>query len=379
MTGQERILTTLSGAIPDRVPITLFVQQEYLSWHFKRSDTDRVKDAALLARELGFDLMTRQSTHIEPHYARKSYPNWEVCKSQHLENGNLHKKLEITTPAGILSQIESSPYDPNTIGGIHFITTKYMLETPDDFEIFRKYMPAQDQAYLADMKEAATAAKSVICDMGISAPWGTGGVFNAATTLRSLTDILCDPYEDEAFYKEYMAFLSKMLLQDHAMLCETAHDCIGIQGNMANGGLVGPDFFSKYIQPYERPIIDLVKQSGKHALYHNCGMAEKLYGCYLEMQMSVFETLSSPPQGDNDLSQAKKVLGKAMTLSGNLDQIVFLKAATPKEVAAKTEELIAVGKPGGRYLFATSDYLEADTPLENVKSMIQAAQAAGRY
>ena len=68
MTAKERILCVLAGGIPDRVPVTLFVQQEYLSYYYKRNDTDRVKDAALLAGELGFDLMTRQTDHIQPHY-----------------------------------------------------------------------------------------------------------------------------------------------------------------------------------------------------------------------------------------------------------------------------------------------------------------------
>ena len=80
MTGKERILCVLAGGIPDRVPVTIFVQQEYLSYYYKRNDTDRVRDAVRLAVELGFDVVTRQTVHQEPHYTRKSYPNWEVRK-----------------------------------------------------------------------------------------------------------------------------------------------------------------------------------------------------------------------------------------------------------------------------------------------------------
>jgi len=35
MTGRERILSVLRGDIPDRVPVGLFVQKEYLSWFFQ--------------------------------------------------------------------------------------------------------------------------------------------------------------------------------------------------------------------------------------------------------------------------------------------------------------------------------------------------------
>ena len=379
MTGNERILCTLEGALPDRVPITLFVQQEYLSYYYGKSGMDRVRDAALLAAELGFDLMTRQLTHERAFWTRKSHPNWEVNKHQEISGGNIHRHLDIKTPAGILSQIESAPYDPATFEGVHFVTTRYMINTPEDFEIFRKYVPAQDNEYFEEMKLAAIETNNLVGDLGICCPWGTGGVFNAACILRDVSQLCIDPYEDENFYSEFMNFLSKILAKDHEMLAQTEYKCIGMQGNLANGRLVGPDFFRKNIQPYEQLLIDSVKSFGKYVLYHNCGPAKLLYNNYKEMKMTVWETVSPVPQGDNDIAEAKVVLGKDIVLSGNLDQIHFLKKASSAEVREATEKLITICKPGGKYLFATSDYLEPNTPLENVKAMIETAMECGRY
>ena len=42
-------------------------------------------------------------------------------------------------------------------------------------------------------------------------------------------------------------------------------------------------------------------------------------------------------------------------------------------------EIVEAGKPGGRFIFSTSDYLEVGTPRENVVAMIEAAKEAGRY
>ena len=36
-------------------------------------------------------------------------------------------------------------------------------------------------------------------------------------------------------------------------------------------------------------------------------------------------------------------------------------------------------KPGGRYLFAASDFLEKNTPLDNIKAMLRAATEEGCY
>ena len=46
---------------------------------------------------------------------------------------------------------------------------------------------------------------------------------------------------------------------------------------------------------------------------------------------------------------------------------------------ARTRETVRAGKPGGRYIFSTSDYLEIGTPRENVVAMIEAAKDEGRY
>jgi hypothetical protein len=379
MTGKERIVCTMAGGIPDRVPVTLFVQQEYLSYYYKKSGMDRVKDAALLAAELGFDLITRQRNHEEFHWTRKSYPNWEVTKREEITGSNIHHHLEIKTPGGTLRQTESAPYDPAIVEGVHFITTKFMINTPEDFELFRKYMPAQDKGYFEDMKTAAAAAHKLVGDLGICSPWGTGGVFNAACILRDISQLCMDPYEEEDFYHEFMGFLSSVLAKDYEMLAETEHECVGMQGNMANGRLVGSDFFRKNIQPYEQQLIDAVKNKGKFVLYHNCGPAKMLYSNYKEMKMTVWETLSPPPQGDNDIAEAKEILGKDLVLSGNLDQIHFLKEAGVDQVREAVEKLIAVCKPGGRYLFAASDYIEPNTPLENVKAMIETVKSCGQY
>ena len=85
------------------------------------------------------------------------------------------------------------------------------------------------------------------------------------------------------------------------------------------------------------------------------------------------------PAWDNYLADAKAALGDKICLLGNLDQVTFLKRATSAEVAAKTREIVAVGKPGGRFIFSTSDYLERNTPRENVVAMIDAAKDAGHY
>ena len=55
------------------------------------------------------------------------------------------------------------------------------------------------------------------------------------------------------------------------------------------------------------------------------------------------------------------------------------RSATPEEVDAATRGIVRIGKPGGRYLFAASDFLEKNTPIENVIAMLTAASDEGGY
>ena len=187
------------------------------------------------------------------------------------------------------------------------------------------------------------------------------------------------PYEDEATYRALMDGIANAMVAYTEALGETAIDCIGIQGHMAGGTTTGPDFFRTFVQPYEKRVINAIHAAGKYSMDHNCGFARSLHENYRELGMTVWETLSSPPRGDNDLATAKAILGKDICLLGNLDQVDFLKRATPAEVAERTRATVEAGKPGGRYIFSTSDYLELNTPRENVVAMIEAAKEAGRY
>lgn len=380
MTGRERILSVLRGEIPDRVPVCPFVQQEYLSYYFGRNDTDRIVDAVRLAKVLDFDVFTRDTYHIEPHYTRRSYPNWEVEKRQYVEGGIAHRVLTITTPGGVLTQREVAPYDPATISGIHFSTKEYLLsDLEKGFLIFKKYMPQPGYDYAEDMKNHAAWAQAVVGDQGLNCPWGTGGVYNTASTLRSVEDLMCDPYDDEELYGEFMTFLTDILVSDYEKMCDTDYAILGLQGNIANAGMLSCDFFTRYVMPYEERVLKTVKERGKFTLYHNCGLARRLYPAYEQMHMTLFETLSPAPQGDNSMAEAKATLGKTKVLAGNLDQIRFLKTASLQQVENATRELVEMAKAGGRYIFAASDYLEKDTPLENVKAMLRAAKDAGQY
>src|SRR5450756_742719 len=107
MNSRERLLITLQGEIPDRVPVSFFVQEEFLSWYYPlRPEARRLEEAVDCARELDFDVMVRSKAFERPHFMKKSFPNWRLDYHEKIEEDNLYAIFEICTSGGILRQLE---------------------------------------------------------------------------------------------------------------------------------------------------------------------------------------------------------------------------------------------------------------------------------
>lgn len=380
MTSRERLLCTLNGGIPDRVPVSFFVQEEFLSWYYpKRERIRRLEESVDCARELDFDVMVRSKDFETPHFLKKSFPDWELSSSEKVEGENLYVIFEIRTPGGTLRQVEVGPNIDRAAGGIHRSICEYLIKDEKDFEIFDRYVPALDDDTIRTMREFAAHARQVIGDTGICMPWGWSGVYNQASNYRNVQELMMDPYFNPNFYHAYMQRITDLEAAYNAQLAEFEVDGVGIQGNIANAGMVGRDFFNEYILPYEKQLVDAIRSRGKFTVYHNCGKAKVLRQSYVEMGLTAWETIADEPQGDNSLTEAKKEVGDRLVLIGNLDQVHFLKTAGEKEIATRVEELVMTGKPGGKYIFAASDFLEKDTPVENIITAIKSAKEFGSY
>ena len=379
MTSRERLLCVLNGGIPDQVPVSPFIQEEYLSYYYDKKNTSRLYDAVALRRELDFDLVTRQYVNEIPYFLQRSFPNWEVERKLEVVNGNYIRTLTVTTPEKTFRQVEGAPYNPKMLNGIHFSTMEYLIKGPDDFEVFRKYFPGRQKQDADHILESGKEARKVIGDLGISCPWAMGGVYNLASTYMDVQEMMVEAITDEDYYDDYMSFFTDLVVSDHEIFVESEFDCVGIQGNIANGGMMGADYFETHVLPYEKKAIDVLNAAGKPSIYHNCGKARSLYPVYPKLGITVWETVSEAPQGDSNLKEAKEYFKDRLILFGNFDQVHFLKEATPEQIEQKAYDLMMTGKQGGHYIFACSDYLEIGTPLENVKALLRGARAASRY
>lgn len=79
------------------------------------------------------------------------------------------------------------------------------------------------------------------------------------------------------------------------------------------------------------------------------------------------------------MEDVKRRSAKKFTIIGNIGQENIIKKADTETIRKVTQETVTIGKENGRYILQNADYLEYDTPLENIKTYIKTGKEYGKY
>ena len=394
MTPRERFLTVLRGEKPDRVPVTLFIQDQghFLNqvypdvdpWDFKTLQLRVIE----IQKELGVDVFVRLlfgvndplSIHMGGLNIARQTENWEVHTEEVDRGKTLVRRSTIRTPDGDLTQDysihESRP------GTYMYACTKKPIKTPDDLEIAIKYEPRVPNPGTAErVREHVREIKAAVGDAGIVGSWTPHGPFNNASLLIDLNEVYCLFLKDYEFYERLMNFAMERILDYTRLLDDSGVDVHCVGGNVP-GGFLGKDIYDKYVLPFEKRYIKFVQQNGTPAMYHNCGEIMNLVESYKELGARIVEPFSPSPLGDAEQERAIEIIQGAYTVVLGVDQVNVLQNGTVEDVKRETEKTIAVGKSDvqrGRFILQSADFLEYGTPLENVEAYVETAMQHAAY
>ena len=102
----------------------------------------------------------------------------------------------------------------------------------------------------------------------------------------------------------------------------------------------GPVDFRDFIVRYDRPIIDLVHDSGGCVHIHCHGSVGKVLPDFIDMGVDVMHPFEAPPMGDITAREAKALIRGQMCFEGNI-QISRMYEAGPEDIRLETEHLLA--------------------------------------
>lgn len=384
MTSRERFLKVIKGEMPDRVPVTLFIidQGHFISqvypevdpWDFTKLQLKVIE----IQKQLGADVFVRWLYD-------KNYPlhimyggldidqqteNWEV-HTEEAHNGNtLIKKSIIRTPAGVLTQ----EFSINELrkGTFMFSCTKKPINRPEELDIAIKYEPKMPASFKQNVKKSFKVIKDALGEDGILGAWSPHGPFNNASLLVDHEELYTLFLTDYEYYEKLMNFAMERALDYTSAIDEAGPDVHCIGGNVP-GGFLGKQCYDKYILPFEKKYIEFVQRNGRPAMYHNCGEIMNLVESYKELGSRIIEPFSPKPLGDAELEKAKELINGDYIMLAGVDQVNVLQKGTIDQIKEVTEKTIKLGKPGGKFILQSADFLEYQTPLENLEAYIKTA------
>lgn len=205
------------------------------------------------------------------------------------------------------------------------------------------------------------------------------GPFQTACDLRGTTNFLMDLASRPEFA---LALLDKITTAIGGLLRLAMQaggqwfDMVELPGDdyAANTNLmISPAMFRKFIQPCITRLVKIIKENNPAAkiMLHSDGAITKLIPDIIALGVDVLHPLEPLPA--TDVPAVKAAFGDKITFLGGID-ISHAMRGSREDVIADVTRCLTQLSPGGGYILAPSNHLQADVPTENVVTLFESAK-----
>ena len=354
MNSKQRVKLAVNHQIPDRVPINYLSNpgiDARLKKHFGLAldDNDGLRDALNVDFRQIFPAYTGPKLHKD--IPDRHISEWGVrCRWIENESGGYWDYCDFPLKDAAIEEIEEFP-----------------LPNPDDFDY-------QSIATLSDKY------KNYCVILGSA---GIPDIINGTSMLRSMEQVLVDLMLDEPACIRLIERRVEILLEIMRRSLEIANGKIdmlwlGDDLGTQHRPLISIDLFKKYIRPNHQKFIDLAKSYNIPVMVHSCGSSSWAFNDFIEMGVSVMDTLQ-PEAKDMQPEYLKKTFGDKLAFHGCVSTAGPVAYGTVDEVEKYVKDTLEIMMPGGGYLLAPTHQLQDNSPTENVLKMYEAAIKYGKY
>lgn len=142
-------------------------------------------------------------------------------------------------------------------------------------------------------------------------------------------------------------------------------------------GVVHPRYFRRLVVPYDQPAVALIHARGGIVNYHQHGKLKDILDDIAAIGPDVLSPVETGLRGDVTLAEAKARLAGTVCIKGNLDDMAFLAQATEAEVREAARDCIRQAAEGGGYILSGTD--AGIYSPEWVRSMLVMAEVAAEH
>lgn len=375
MTPKQRMLTAMTGGIPDRVPCspdTNWMIPARLKggafWNvYFHNDPPIWKAYNDCVRYYGVDGFSHHGIYQIP-------PNPDTERKREILEQNEERLVTRTTfrcPAGDLtSETLFLRREPPTN------VKKWITDFEAQYDCLDYLMFGDVENIKFDIYEEARA------DMG------DAGVVGLCMNLPTLLTHWRQPIEGAFYdYFEHHERLTEFIEKWTDYLVRIAERIVesGLKPDFVffpNSGMItmqSEDIMMEYSFPALARLTKIFKKAGIVTSLHCCGKERFLVEQAAKTDLDCIDPLEIPPMGDCILSEIKEKFGKDLALKGNIHTTEVMLRMDPAGVEKVARETIETGMPGGGFILSTGDQCGRDTPDENIFKLVECCERYGQY
>ena len=371
MTSRERLLTTLNGDQPDRVPVTIY-ECSHLddSWVHQEPSYAPLLD---LERRYG-DGFARGPIDYP---ILIGDPNAADGSAVREDDGSFEQITEIDTPKGKLRTITRRDPEMMTYWQI-----EPLIKSNEDIEKVLSLPDPPAEINVQKIKDL----EAKVGDDGIII-FSLGDAIGHVVGLFDFEDFVIRCCTDEG---PIIALLDKAqdLILKAVGLIGSAIDnaCFRLWGpEYCAAPLMNPlKYFERYVVNYDRPLTEAIHATDNLSVIHSHGRLNDILDMIVDIGADALEPIETLPASTADvtLAQVKQRIGDKICLMGAI-QALTIETASPDEVKQQVREAIEIAAGGGGFVIlptAGPFMIPLDQKyLTNIEAMYLAAQEFGKY
>jgi uroporphyrinogen decarboxylase len=375
MLPRERVIAALNHQEPDRVPMALgggpygLVDDLYLS----------------LVQHLGLGnpVAPFRSGHnisyMDDRLLEIFGTDTRYCWPGLLPNSPVHPGEDANTFYDSYGQVwkRALPYYYSGAGLLQDATSL------EDIECLVHWPDLSDLRWMAGLAQRARMLRENTDYYVIMRMVASHGPFQTACDLRGTKNFLMDLAVNPEFAHlllDRITIIIEGLLRLAMQAGGQWFDMVELPGDDYAGNtslMISPAMFNKFIRPCISRLVKAIKEYNPKikVMLHSDGAISKLLPDLISLGVDSIHPLEPLPA--TDIVAVKASYGSQVTFFGGID-ISHAMPGTRQDVIADVRRCLAQLAPGGGYILAPSNHLQADVPPENVVTLFEVARELGK-
>jgi uroporphyrinogen decarboxylase len=374
-TPRERVFTAFNHREPDRVPLACGCSGSGI--------TDQVADR--LRQRLG---ITGKPVHWRRGHGDTIYDP-ELMKALNSDIRHVFLMDPVIVNQGVLWDENGNFTDEWGIyikkTPLYYDWASHPLEhaTIGDLRSYPWPNPYSSKDYIHGLREMALAYQRE-GHYAIATRSPGRGIFELAIQLRGFEKFLMDMAIDPSFAERLIGEIGDTVMAYYDVLLEEVGDLVDIvetQDDLAHQQslFMSPAYFRKFFKNTKKELNLLIKRKAPKAriYHHSCGAVAPLIRDLIEIGVDILNPVQ-PLASGMEPTVLKQEFGKEIIFLGAID-LQYALSGPAELVDREVRKRIRDLAPGGGYILAPSNVIQADVPIENVTLLYQLGERYGKY